>query len=136
MELPLKKFTHKKPGETINCYEECTWLGNAKPIYENKYCAVFQDKYPVTNGHLLFVPKKNDIYHIAEAYKLAYYCGEEWTKEGKMDGFSIGQNHGTPAGQTIMWPHIHLIPRKKGDCENATGGIRSVIPNKSDYTKY
>ena len=136
MELPLKKSTYKKPGETINCYEECTWLGNSKPVYENKYCAVFRDKYPVTNGHLLFVPKKNNVEHVGEAYKLAYYCGEEWIKEDKIEGFNIGQNNGQAAGQTVMWPHIHFIPRKKGDCKNPTGGIRSVIPNKGDYTKH
>ena len=120
MELPLKKSTHKKPGETINYYEECTWLGNSKPIYENKYCAVFRDKYPVTNGHLLFVPKKNNVEHVSEAYKLGFYCGEQWIKEGKMDGFNIGQNIGKAAGQSIMWPHVHLIPRHNGDCDKKT----------------
>ena len=34
-----------------------------------------------------------------------------------------------------MYPHVHLIPRKKGDCENPKGGVRHVIPSKGDYTK-
>ena len=56
------KPTYKKPFEEIKSYDECTWLGNDKPIYENKFCAIFKDRYPVTKGHLLFVPKKNDVH--------------------------------------------------------------------------
>ena len=71
-----------------------------------------------------------------------YVCGNIMTvkrtspKEDKIEGFNVGQNNGQAAGQTVMWPHIHFIPRKKGDCKNPTGGIRSVIPNKGDYTKH
>jgi len=32
-----------------------------------------------------------------------------------------------------MWPHVHLIPRRKGDMENPKGGVRHVIPCKGDY---
>jgi len=35
----------------------------------------------------------------------------------------------------VMYPHVHLIPRKDGDCENPKGGVRNVIPGKGDYTK-
>ena len=82
--MPSKKSTYKKPREQINSYEESTWLGNDKPFFENQHCAVFYDKYPVVPGHLLFIPKKNDPDTVAEAYKLAYYCGEEWMKEKKL----------------------------------------------------
>ena len=58
-------------------------------MFQNEKVSVFYDKYPVVKGHLLFVPKKNDITHVSEAYKLAYYCGEQWIKENKMDGFNI-----------------------------------------------
>ena len=32
-----------------------------------------------------------------------------------------------------MWPHVHLIPRRKGDTPNPRGGVRHVIPCKGDY---
>jgi hypothetical protein len=32
-----------------------------------------------------------------------------------------------------MWPHVHLIPRRKGDTPNPRGGVRHVIPLKGDY---
>jgi len=49
------------------------------------------------------------------------------------DGFNIGQNVGEAAGQTVMYPHVHLIPRKKGDMEDPRGGVRNVIPAKGNY---
>ena len=128
--MPLKKPTFKKPREVIEYYEECTSLGNDKPMFQNEKVSVFYDKYPCVKGHLLFVPKKNDVTHVGEAYKLAFYCGEQWVKEGKMDGFNIGQNIGKAAGQSIMWPHVHLIPRHKGDCDSKKhNGVRLSAPN-------
>ena len=47
--------------------------------------------------------------------------------------FNIGMNAGEVAGQTIFHTHIHLIPRRKGDVENARGGVRGVIPAKREY---
>jgi hypothetical protein len=32
-----------------------------------------------------------------------------------------------------MWPHVHLIPRRKGDNPNPKGGVRGVIPMNQDY---
>ena len=34
-----------------------------------------------------------------------------------------------------MWPHVHLIPRRKGDTPNPRGGVRNVIPLKGDYAE-
>ena len=128
--MPSKKPTFKKPREVIEYYEECTWLGNDTPMFQNDKVSVFYDKYPCVKGHLLFVPKKNDVTHVGEAYKLAFYCGEQWIKEGKMDGFNIGQNIGKAAGQSIMWPHVHLIPRHEGDSKKGQhNGIRLSAPN-------
>ena len=42
-------------------------------------------------------------------------------------------NFNEEAGQTIDWPHIHLIPRRKGDMEKPRGGVRNVIPGAGDY---
>ena len=56
-------------------------------------------------------------------------------EKGVIQGYNIGMNVGEAAGQTVMYPHVHLIPRKDGDCENPKGGVRNVIPGKGDYTK-
>ena len=134
--MPSKKPIYKKVFEPIERYDECTWLGNDTPFFENENTAVFWDRYPVVKGHLLFIPKKNNAEIIGESYKLAYYCGEQWIKEGKIDGFNIGQNCGRAAGQSVMWPHIHLIPRLNGDSDpNKHNGIRLAHP-RGDHTNY
>jgi diadenosine tetraphosphate (Ap4A) HIT family hydrolase len=35
----------------------------------------------------------------------------------------------------VGWPHIHLIPRRKGDVEDPVGGVRNTIPGKGNYHK-
>ena len=55
-------------------------------------------------------------------------------KEGEIAGFNVGMNIGIPAGQTIMWPHIHFIPRHKGDAPEI-GGMRHAHPG-ADHKKY
>ena len=133
--MQSKKPIYKKPYEIINSYEESTWLGNDTAIFENKFTGVFKDKFPCVPGHTLFIPKKDTAEHIGEAYKLAYYCGNEWIKEGKMKGFNVGMNIGNCAGQTIMWPHIHFIPRHEGDAEHH-GGIRHAHPGADHNEHY
>jgi len=32
-----------------------------------------------------------------------------------------------------MYPHVHLIPRRKGDMVDPRGGVRHVIPHKGNY---
>jgi diadenosine tetraphosphate (Ap4A) HIT family hydrolase len=37
-------------------------------------------------------------------------------------------NVGETAGQSVFWPHIHFIPRLKGDQEGEPKGIRQCYP--------
>ena len=47
-------------------------------------------------------------------------------EERSPDGFNIGINDGSAAGQTIMHLHIHLIPRYSGDTDDSRGGVRWI----------
>jgi diadenosine tetraphosphate (Ap4A) HIT family hydrolase len=49
------------------------------------------------------------------------------------DGFNVGVNVGTSAGQTVAHAHIHLIPRFRGDVPDPRGGIRRIIPDLAAY---
>lgn len=49
------------------------------------------------------------------------------------DGYNVGINCGSAAGQTIFHVHVHLIPRYAGDIDNPRGGVRGVIPGKRVY---
>ena len=136
--MPSQKLTYKKAHEAIDFYEESTWLSNDTPFYEDEKVAVFNDKYPTCKGHLLFVPKKNTPEYVSDAYRLAYTWGDEWIKEGKINGFNAGQNIGRCAGQSVMWPHVHFIPRHDGDSdvEKQLNGIRMAHPNGNNRHFY
>jgi len=49
------------------------------------------------------------------------------------DGYNIGINVGTVAGQTVAHLHLHLIPRFSGDMPDPDGGVRRVIRGKGTY---
>ena len=97
------------------------------------HVVVFEDGFPVTSGHLLFVPMYNNNMMIKDCFTSALYHGQRMVNAGQWDAFNIGFNCGTAAGQTIMYPHVHLIPRRKGDCEDPTGGVRGVIARQQNY---
>jgi len=104
-------------------------------VEEDYHVMTFRDMYPVTEGHLLFVPKYNTIAVMNDAVASAIRHGERKLLDGEWDGFNIGINIGEAAGQTCSWPHVHLIPRRKGDMPDPTGGVRHVIPEKGNYRK-
>ena len=97
------------------------------------HVAVFRDRYPCTPGHLLFVPKHNTMGVLNDAFQDAMREGKRMIERGECEGFNIGLNYGETAGQTVPWPHIHLIPRRKGDVQDPVGGVRHTIPGKGNY---
>jgi len=99
------------------------------------HVAVFQDRFPVTKGHLLFVPMYNTAAMIKDCFMSAYYHGQKLVERGECDAFNVGINMGKAAGQTVMYPHVHLIPRRAGDCEDPVGGVRGVIAGQANYHK-
>jgi diadenosine tetraphosphate (Ap4A) HIT family hydrolase len=102
-------------------------------VREDFHVVIFKDKYPVTEGHLLFVPQYSADGVIEDCFADALKIGKQKVESGEWDGFNIGLNWGEAAGQTVPYPHIHLIPRRKGDVEYPKGGVRHVIPYKGNY---
>jgi diadenosine tetraphosphate (Ap4A) HIT family hydrolase len=95
----------------------------------------------VTEGHLLIIPNRHvvDYFAVTAEEKTAlWYMVDEGKKlldeRFKADGYNVGINIGTDAGQTVMHCHIHLIPRRAGDSVNPRGGVRGVIPGRADYS--
>jgi diadenosine tetraphosphate (Ap4A) HIT family hydrolase len=101
--------------------------------YRTKDFWVFRDAYPVTQGHLLFVPTYKKSENLYECFKAAYKFGYDGVETAQWDGFNVGQNVGESAGQTVMYPHVHMIPRRTGDMADPRGGVRHVIPEKGNY---
>ena len=112
-------------------------------VHENKLAYTSYDTYPVCDDHCLVIPKR----HIKDYFDLTndevIACNdlikliknEILKKDKSVKGFNIGTNLGKTAGQSIMHCHIHLIPRREGDVQNAQGGVRSVIPKKQHYKR-
>lgn len=101
--------------------------------------AIF-DKYPVNLGHALIIPNRHcpDYFDLtgeeqAECFRLLNDVKRIVANHHNPDGFNIGINIGTMAGQTVPHVHIHLIPRYAGDVERPLGGVRGVIPHKKEY---
>lgn len=102
-------------------------------VTEDFHVKVFRDKYPVTPGHLLYVPKYNTVSVLTDAFEDAVRYGKNMVELGEWDGFNVGMNYGEAAGQTVSWPHIHLIPRRHGDVSDPVGGVRNTIPGMGNY---
>ncbi len=97
------------------------------------HITVFEDRFPVTRGHLLFVPNYNTPCVIVDAFESALRHGQTLVDSGECDAFNIGINMGQAAGQTVMYPHVHLILRRIGDCADPIGGVRGVIFGQANY---
>ncbi len=115
-------------------------LKSREILAENTLALAFYDGYPVSDGHLLVIPRRHvSSYFDATAEEITaintlLHRGQSLLLESrKPDGFNIGINIGKTAGQTIFHLHIHLIPRYAGDVAEPTGGVRHVIPGKGNY---
>ena len=109
-------------------------------ILESDFSIAFYDRFPVSNGHILIIPKehyetyfdlplevRNDMLSLLDQMKL------KLDEKYKPSGYNIGINSGASAGQTVFHCHIHLIPRYDGDMDDPRGGVRGVKPDKQKY---
>lgn len=120
--------------------KNCPFCNHTGVILENELACAIYDRYPVTPGHILVIPKRHfgDFFQATGAEKEALFdlleqCKDYLERYYKPDGFNIGVNCGEAAGQTIYHVHVHLIPRYRGDIDDPRGGVRGVIPEKRIY---
>jgi len=121
---------------------KCTFCNLEKSSKINNTLAyAIKDKFPVTESHYLIIPRRHtdSFFELGTpeqkaCLNLLSEIKEKLSSEDhSITGFNVGINDSKDAGQTIPHCHIHLIPRRKGDVDNPRGGIRSVIPGKSEY---
>jgi len=109
-------------------------------VLQNDLCYARYDKFPVNPGHLLLIPFR----HVAGFFEatdeeqaallaLVREAKDLLDERFHPDGYNIGVNVGTAAGQTVMHLHVHVIPRYAGDMEEPRGGVRGVIPERRGY---
>ena len=109
-------------------------------LTSNTLALAVMDGFPISTGHALIIPKR----HIASLFEatreerealfdLLEQVKTELQEKHNPNGFNIGINDGSAAGQTVMHLHIHLIPRYAGDQPDPRGGVRWIFPDKADY---
>jgi diadenosine tetraphosphate (Ap4A) HIT family hydrolase len=109
-------------------------------LHSNEVAYSILDAFPVSPEHTLVVPRAHvrSIYDLSSAeqhalWELTRAVREALRSTPGIDGFNIGLNDGPAAGQTIEHAHIHVIPRRSGDCSDPRGGIRLIFPGKAHY---
>lgn len=118
----------------------CPFCEVEAPAHEAPLAVALRDRYPVSPGHTLVVPRR----HVATwddatpaekaaLVELADEVMERLRAEAAPDGFNLGVNIGRAAGQTVFHLHLHVIPRFAGDLDRPEGGVRGVIPDKRLY---
>jgi len=124
------------------CEDEYQKSLQTRIILENELAYARYDGNPVNKGHMLIITKRHmdNFFETTKEEKIALLDLVSKAKtlldeEYHPNGYNVGMNCGTAAGQTVMHTHIHLIPRYDGDVPNPKGGVRGVIPSKQDYTK-
>ncbi len=111
-------------------------------LAQDELFAVVRDKFPVTPGHTLIIPKRalkrfRDLTEAEQSRLLRWVC---WAQDfitrkqtPSPEDFNLGVNDGPAAGQTMPQFHFHVIPRRTGDVADPRGGVRWVIPDKAKY---
>ena len=128
---------HRLMKDCPFCYDNI----KDRVVAEQNSVVAIPDNYPVTDGHLLIIPKRHteDYFAMNETEKgdndvlIMKLKNRIMEKDHSVTGFNLGINIGESAGQTIFHAHIHLIPRRNGDTPNPRGGVRGVIPEKMSY---
>ena len=109
-------------------------------ISENEHAFFMADAFPVSDGHSLVIPKRHvgSFFETTEAEKLSLLRLLDQAKATvdkihHPDGYNIGINDGSAAGQTVPHLHIHVIPRYHEQGKDPRGGVRWVVPGRADY---
>lgn len=134
-----RHFNQIRQGKNSTC-PFCNPDSERELIVESATAFALFDKYAVSKGHSLIIPKRHCDDYFSLTFKEQSACifmlntvKEIIKYKFNPDGFNVGINIREAAGQTISHVHIHLIPRYKGDVKEPRGGVRGVIPEKRNY---
>lgn len=99
----------------------CNLVNHTAPVscvYEDDSVLAFMDIQPISEGHVLVIPKRHytNIHEIPEAevsylFQIVKKVSLAVKNGLSADGLSIVQNNGAVAGQVVFHLHVHIIPR-------------------------
>jgi superfamily II DNA or RNA helicase/diadenosine tetraphosphate (Ap4A) HIT family hydrolase len=109
-------------------------------LAENTLVFAFFDAFPVSPGHTLIVTRRVvpsffdcTLEEQRALMELVSTVKSLLDEQYHPDGYNVGFNAGSAAGQTVSHVHLHVIPRYTGDMPDPRGGVRHVIPWKANY---
>lgn len=115
-------------------------LSPERILYRDEYFFIILDANPVSPGHMLVISNelRKDFFELTKEERVGLEntilkAKELISKQYTPDGYNIGMNCGTTAGQTVFHFHCHIIPRYTGDTPHPRGGVRHVIEGKGNY---
>lgn len=116
--------TDIKGGDHMDCLF-CKIVNKEIPctkVYEDDKVLAFMDINPMSEGHLLVIPKNHGatILDLPEEDFLAVMAvakkiAQAVDKALKPDGINILQLNGEAANQVVPHLHVHIVPRWDGD---------------------
>ena len=107
-------------------------------LYQDENFIAILDKYPISIGHTLVMPKKhfervNDltILEFGALYARVYALNRVITSRLNASASHISINDGAAANQLIPHVHVHIIPRSAGDSAGFTAR-KLIRPEEMD----
>ena len=109
----------------------------AKILNETFHSICFLDAFPLTNGHVLVIPKnhhkKIQDMSSAENSDLFSLVHTMMSKVDSLTGSTLLAIHnGENAGQEVPHVHVHLIPRSKSDSAGPVHSMFNISLELSD----
>jgi diadenosine tetraphosphate (Ap4A) HIT family hydrolase len=83
-------------------------------IFEDDLTLAFMDAFPVSEGHLLIIPKNHyEKFHDLPEEVISVILNNLKTiaLAARVSNYNLLQNNGKVAGQSVFHAHFHLIPR-------------------------
>jgi diadenosine tetraphosphate (Ap4A) HIT family hydrolase len=103
-------------------------------VAESPLVLAFDDWYAASPGHTLVIPRRHVATYFdctpdekAALWSVVELVREEISRRHGPDGFNVGFNAGSAAGQTVFHAHVHVIPRYSGDVPDPRGGVRHAV---------
>lgn len=106
-------------------------------VYEDSSFLAFMDKYPITLGHTLVLPKQHysDLFDMTEnevgnLYRVVHSIATAVYTATGAQGLNTGQNNGKAANQIVPHVHVHIIPRFEKDSRDGKWPSRKLVDYK------
>ena len=106
-------------------------------VYEDDFVLAFLDIFPHAKGHTVVIPKKH-FSNLSEMSEVDWQNMATALKNSQAklqsvlnpDGFNIGINDKSVAGQVVPHVHWHIFPRYEGD---GGGSVHSIIKKLESF---